>query len=289
MVEAYNGGERRQILSHIFETATPLGSSAFGATSSASRPVEIAFKVLESVAELQPVGVGELSRRLELPKSTVQRALRSLEALRYVHATGEVTKWSLTLRSVFLGSRASLLDLREAALEDLRRLSAATEETLNVAVPEGRDMVVIDKLDSSRPVRAHSELGDYLPMHASALGKSYLAALDDATLHDYLAAPLARLTDKTITDPRKFEKELQRVRLQGYATSEGEKRPETHAVAAAILNATGTPVAAISIVAPVSRLSGCVFQEVGTLIAECAARISARLGWQSAVLAEPKR
>lgn len=245
----------------------------------ASRPVEIAFRVLETVAECQPVGVSEIARRLSLPKSTIQRALRSLEALRYVYSTGEVTRWSLTLRSLYLGARASSLDLRDAALSDMQRLFEATKEAVHVAVPETHHMVVLEKIDSVHAVRTHTDRGEYLPAHASAVGKAYLAALDSDDLEEFLSAPLARFTENTITDSEKLRTQLKRIRERGYSVNQGERRPDVYSIGAAIRGADGRPIAGLAISAPRQRLVGPTIDSTGKLVLQSAERISARLGW----------
>src|SRR5579875_3040003 len=210
---------------------------------SVPRSVMVAFKVLEAVGDLQPVGVSELARHLGLAKSTVQRALLGLDGLSYVYRTGEPARWSLTLRSFHLGSLASALSLLDIALPEMRHLLAMTQEAIHLNVLEGRDVVVIEKLDSMQAVRSYSERGEYAPAHASATGKAMLAASPEATVEQLLAEPLTRLTEHTIVDPDGFRAELARIRQRGYAINLGERRADVGAVAAVIRSADGRPVA----------------------------------------------
>ena len=50
--------------------------------------VVTAFSVLERVAELQPVGLSELARAADLPKSTVHRCLQTLQEVGWVESSG---------------------------------------------------------------------------------------------------------------------------------------------------------------------------------------------------------
>lgn len=67
-----------------------------------------ALRVLEEVAARQPVGVADLARALDLPKSSAQRALRTLDTAGWIRpAGGEVTRWVLTTKALQVGRRAT--------------------------------------------------------------------------------------------------------------------------------------------------------------------------------------
>jgi IclR family transcriptional regulator, acetate operon repressor len=161
------------------------------------------LRVLEEVAARQPIGVGELARVLDLPKSSVQRALVTLNTAGWIRqASGEVTRWVMTTKALAVGGRASGdLGLRDAAvpiMEDLRR---RTEETIHLTVPQERSVVLIERLETSKPVRISMSLGHALPLHASANGKAVLANSGSEVIGRLLADELPRYTDTTITDP----------------------------------------------------------------------------------------
>ncbi|MGD9923752.1 MAG: helix-turn-helix domain-containing protein, partial [Pseudorhodoplanes sp.] len=103
------------------------------------RSVLVAFEILEAIAERQPVGVGEIARALELPKSTVQRALLTLAQGGWIRSThGEVTRWRLTTKPLVVGMRAAGLDgVRDAALPVMHRIRAEVNETTNLTLFEG--------------------------------------------------------------------------------------------------------------------------------------------------------
>jgi IclR family transcriptional regulator, acetate operon repressor len=238
-----------------------------------------ALRVLEEVAVRQPAGVGELSRILGLPKSTVQRALRTLATAGWIRPAGsEVTRWVLTSKALHVGRRASgELSLRDVAvpvMEDLRR---RTEETIHLAVPEGDSAVLIERLETPKVLRIILPLGKALPVHASANGKAILAHGAPEVIERHLAAGLPRHTPTTVTDPGKLRAELALIRERGYATNDGEWRDDIAAVAAPVLGPDRRPVAAISISLPAMRMTEDLYPEYGRLVIEAAATLADRL------------
>jgi IclR family acetate operon transcriptional repressor len=237
------------------------------------------LRVLEEVAARQPAGVAELARATGIPKSSVQRALRTLQTAGWIRpAGGGITRWVVTTKALHVGRHAAELSLRDVAvpvMEDLRR---RIDETIHLAIPDGDKVVLIERLETSKPVRIILALGMSLPLHASAHGKAVLAVGLAATVDQLLASPLPRYTDTTITDPAELLAELRQIRTRGYSTNSGEWRPDVSAVAAAVMNDTGHPVASISINVPTSRMTDESRSAYGALAREAAAAVSAALG-----------
>lgn len=239
-----------------------------------------ALRLLEELACRQPVGVGELARTLGIPKSTVQRALRTLHDCGWIRpASGELTRWALTSKALHVGWKAtgetSLRDVAVPVMEDLRR---ATEETIHLTVPEGSTVVIIERLESPNAVRIILPLGHGAPIHASANGKAVLAASPPELVERLLADGLARYTDTTITRAEKLQTELHEIRTRGFATNVGEWRADIAAVGAAVLGREGLPVASLSISTPVNRMPADLQPVYGSLVRDAAARITAALG-----------
>ncbi|GLZ05608.1 IclR family transcriptional regulator [Actinomadura sp. NBRC 104412] len=237
------------------------------------------LRILEEVAVRQPAGVGELSRVLDLPKSTVQRALRTLATAGWIRpAGGEVTRWVLTAKALHVGRHATgELSLRDAAvpvMEDLRR---RTEETIHLAVPEGDSAVLIERLETPKVLRIILPLGKALPVHASANGKAILAHSPPEVIERHLTGGLVQHTATTITDPGRMRAELALIRERGYSTNSGEWRDDIAAVAAPVLGRDGRPVAAISVSVPSMRMTADLYPEYGRLVIAAAATLAERL------------
>ena len=239
-----------------------------------------ALQVLEEVAVRQPAGAAELARATGIPKSSVQRALRTLHTAGWIRpASDPVTRWLVTTKALYVGRHAagefSLRDVAVPVMEDLRR---RIDETVHLAVPEGDRVVLIERLESSKPVRIVLALGTNLPIHASAHGKAVLAVGSDEMLERMLAGGLPRYTDTTITDPDALLAELSEIRERGYSTNGGEWRSDVSAIAAAILDHAGQPVASISVNVPTSRMTDEDRSAYGVLVREAAAAVGAALG-----------
>lgn len=248
------------------------------------RSVRTALRVLECVADHQPAGVGELSRTLGLPKSSVQRALQTLGAAGWIRpAPGEVTRWVLTSRARRVGRLASEENsIREAAIGAMEQLRAETGETVHLMVPDGPRAVLIERLETSHPVRIVLALGSSAPLHGSSNGKAILASLPAGEAEAILDGELPRYTDNTIVDWEQFAAELAEIRRRGYATNNGEWRADIAAVAAAIVGPDGRPVASLSVSTPISRMPPDLSSHYGALVSAAARQVSAALGYDHA-------
>ncbi|MEV0389189.1 IclR family transcriptional regulator [Nonomuraea sp. NPDC050643] len=226
-----------------------------------------ALRVLEEVAVRQPVGVGEVARGLGLPKSTVQRSLKTLHEAGWIRpAGGEITRWQVTSKALQVARRTEL-GLRDAAMPVMEELRQRTGETIHLMVPEGDAVVLIERLETDKPLRIVLPLGIRLPLHASANGKAVLAYLLAET-----GRPLGDLpgyTDTTITDAAALRAELEAVHARGYADNRGEWRSDIAAVAAAVLGPDG-PLASLSISTPASRMPEDLRAEYGKLVTRAA-------------------
>lgn len=238
-----------------------------------------ALRALEEIAALQPVGVADLARAMELPKSTVQRTLGTLSEAGWIRqAEGTPTRWVLTTRALVVGRRASgELGLRDVAVPVMERLRSQVDETVHLAVPEGERVILVERLETSRPVRIVLPLGQQLPGHASANGKAILAARPEDDVERYIAAGLTDFTGTTLTDPGRLRAELRGIRARGYATNGGEWRSDVSAVAAAIIGAGGLPVASISVNVPTSRMTPELSADLGTRVAAAAKEVGGAL------------
>ncbi|HET6499555.1 MAG TPA: IclR family transcriptional regulator [Amycolatopsis sp.] len=243
------------------------------------RNVLNALRVLEEVATRQPVGVGELARVLDIPKSSVQRALVTLNTAGWIRpAAGEVTRWVMTTKALAVGGRASGdLGLRDAAMPVMEDLRRRTEETIHLTVPEDDKVVLIERLETTKPVRISMALGHALPLHASANGKAVLANSAPGLVKRLLAGELPSYTDTTITDPDVLLADLAEARDRGFAVNHGEWRSDVGSIAAAVLTAPETPIASLSVNIPMSRLTDEAVAVYGTAVADAAHALSARL------------
>ncbi|WP_297544701.1 IclR family transcriptional regulator [Amycolatopsis sp.] len=214
------------------------------------------LQMLEVISEHQPIGVGELTKMLKLPKSTVQRTLVSLAQAGWLEPAGsERTRWELTQHVWMIGQRARKNTLlRDVAMPLMRELGATTAETIHLAVPGGtQGVVTLDRVDSTQPVRVYNPIGATFPFHSCASGKSILAFWPQQRVDEVLSRPLLKMTDRTTTDPEALRIELDEVRQRGYALNTAENRPGVCAIGCPILERDGYAVASVGISMPQDR------------------------------------
>ena len=165
--------------------------------------VKLAIRVLEAIAATDEAGVSELARKLDVPKTTVQRALGTLHHLEWLAPVPGCarTRWRRgnKFRAFPIESSRNAL-LRRAALRPMERLRQSTGETTHLTVPEGKYITIIERLDSLLPLQAVRPAGLRVPLHACSNGKNVLAAMRADELAEYMSNPLDGWTRNTVVD-----------------------------------------------------------------------------------------
>ncbi|MCC6222865.1 MAG: IclR family transcriptional regulator [Thermoleophilia bacterium] len=218
--------------------------------------VDNALKLLHLFRKQRVVRVSEASELLGIARSTAHRLLAMLQYHGFVRQD-PVTKAYLAGRGlVDLGLAAvRSLEARRLARPALERLCRELDETVHLAVLDGRSVLYIDSVESSRTLRVGARTGILLPAHATAAGKALLAELSTEEVHTLLGdVRLEALTPRTLTRLADLERELEHVRERGYATSSEEAEPGVSAVAAAVRGLGALPQPAITVGAPSSRV-----------------------------------
>lgn len=253
-------------------------SNASGDAVGLGAPMRSAVRVLrvcEALADFQPIGVRELARRLDDPRSSVQRALETLLAAGWA-ARSDAGEWCLTSRVTFVGARASVGGaLSVLARPAMARLLALTDESVRLWVLEGHHMALVQSLDGSQPVRyVGPAAGAVLPLHSSASGKAVLSRLPPEEVEQILNRPLDAVTDHTITDPAVLREELTATAARGWSQTFHEARQDVGGVAAAVVDISGYPLAALSLALPMHRITEELVGRFGAAVAQEAAQLS---------------
>ncbi|MEV0321085.1 IclR family transcriptional regulator [Streptomyces sp. NPDC050658] len=223
----------------------------------------------------------EVTRRLQLPRTTVHELLTTLAARSYlVQIPDQAGRYRLGVRAYQLGSRyAEQLDLAAEGQQVAREVAETCDETVHVAVLEDTDVIYIAKVDSTHAVRMVSAAGRKLPAHCTSVGKMLLASLPPAELEARVAGrELAAMTPNSITDPEALLAALAEIRERGIAAEHRESNPDVSCVAAPVRDSAGRVVAALSISVPMIRWSEERESELAALAAKGAGDLSVRLG-----------
>lgn len=243
--------------------------------------LEKGLLIIETLAKSgEPIGVTDIYERNRLPKSTIFMILSTLEDLNYVQRV-EDGKYRLTLKVYNIGMEVlSSLDIRATARPFMEQLAAALRFTVHLAVPENGKATIIEKVKGPGFVQFSTEIGQSMMLHNSGLGKALAAFMPDEALErDLQTHGMPKTTENTITTVEAFRSMLETVREAGYAVEDEEGEAGVRCIAAPIRDHTGRVAAAISVTALRNELPVHLFLEVGHKVAEKAAVISARLGY----------
>ena len=239
------------------------------ALTSVEKAVDVLFHLH---AAALPVGVTQLGRAVGLPKSSVHRLLASLARRGLVQQDARGC-YEPGVALVALGLGAQERDpLVVAARPVLESEAAATGETVFLVAMRTRRLVVLDKAEGSRVLRASPQVGSAVPVHATAVGKLFLAFGGAPPVH----APLQRFTDRTPADLAELERAVARARRDGTATSREEWLPGLSVLAAPI-EVRGQMRGALALGAPTSRLPAPTEAALLARVRAAAERIAARL------------
>lgn len=245
------------------------------------KSVERALQLISLLADGAPDGIGprEVARRLGIGKSTAHRLLVTLESQGF--ALQDPANQRYQPGSRLIGGAMHLLesfDIRNAALPLMRRVVAACNETIYLAMPREDYYVFAERVQSANPVKYVVELGSMIPLHAGAAGKAILSLLPPARVGQVLAGPLPRLTERTIVDPEAMRQELEQVRQRGYAVSIRERMSEAAGVAAPFGNPATRLHGCLTLTIPASRFNSADTERLADLVRAAAADLNQLLG-----------
>jgi IclR family acetate operon transcriptional repressor len=200
-----------------------------------------------------PLGVSELGRALELPKSTAHRLLASLAKRGLVEQDGQGRyQPGIALLALGLGvlEREPLVAAARAVVE---HAAESLGETIFLSSARAGRLYVLDKQEGTGFLRAAPRIGAEIPAHATAIGKLYLAFAPESLRP--LESPLEKYSRSTITDSRALAKEVELVRARGWAGMRNEWIPDLAGVAVPI-RAGGRMFGALAAAGPMSHFDG---------------------------------
>jgi DNA-binding IclR family transcriptional regulator len=222
-----------------------------------STSVDNALLLLELIGQRQALRVAEAADLLGVARSTAHRLLTALRRRGFVMQDRPNGAYRPGPALVEIGLAAvSRIDIRRVARPVLEEVRELTQETVSLAVLEGTTIRFVDCAEGPRSVRVGNRTGVVRPAHASAVGKAILAGLSDAeVLRRYPDEQLpAATTDAALTGRAALLLELAAIRTQGYALNWEESADGVCAVAVALRDTVGQPLAGLGVAAPSSRM-----------------------------------
>jgi DNA-binding IclR family transcriptional regulator len=225
------------------------------------------------------LSLAEICQRMNLHKSTAHRALMALERTGMIERA-PASRYRLGLKLYDMGSRAvEQIDLRSRVHPHLRKLALRVGETVHLGVLHKTRVVYIDKIEPiNRRVCISSRTGTSNPVYSTSLGKAILAYMPAEDVAKTISKiQFKTFTSKTLASGEELLDALERVRRRGYAVDDEEMEIGTRCVGAAILDAGGHPIAAVSISGSTTRLAAHCVPAIAQHVVHCAGEIASQL------------
>ena len=206
----------------------------------------------------QETSITKISKELHMGLSTVHRILTTLKSRGYVIQNQQTAKYRLGIKLFELGCAVqSTKRLVEITKPYLKQLSQSTNETANLAILEGKEVIYLDTIESPEILRTEIMAGTRTPAHCTALGKVLLASISDGEFQSlYKSDELpSSLTSKSISSLEELKNHLKKVKEQGYAVDREEYKIGINCIGVPIFGRNGEAIAAISITGPASRFT----------------------------------
>ncbi len=217
------------------------------------RSLERGLAVIRTLGAPEPQTLSEVARGAGMPRAAARRFLLTLARLGYVsEAAG---RFALTPRVLELGyAYLSALTLPEVAQPHLAQLVARVQESSSVSVLDGPDIVYVARVPTRRIMSVTISVGTRFPAFATSMGRVLLAHLPAAELEDALGrSELRAITAATVKGRAELERELGRVRRQGWALVDQELEAGLRSIAAPIRDRSGAVTAAVNLSVHASR------------------------------------
>ncbi len=253
--------------------------------------VDNALRLLMLFREQTRVRLSDASEHLGVAHSTAHRLLAMLAYHGFVRQERDSRAYVAGPALVEIGLAAvRQMDIRLHARPVLEDLAATFAETAHLTILEGAIVRYLDAVESSRALRVAARTGTTLPANCTASGKAMLANLPDSEVAALFEGPgfngpgsdgrskLPSLTRRSVTSLTRLQAELRRVRERGYALNTEESEDGVASVAVAVLGRRDSPIAALAVSAPVTRLDAETGNRIATRLRVEASRLTELTG-----------
>lgn len=203
--------------------------------------VEKAFRILTLIAKRDTLmTISDLSRELNISKSTVHGITRALEAVGAVTRDEKTKRYTLGMTLLELaGSGYERIDLKDIARPIMEDLMRSTQQSVFLGIRSNEHVSIIDIVESTQDLKITAPIGTRVPLLAGAIGKAFLSSMEeDRAISLIQTIGLRRFTEKSVTDSDRYMKEVEEARTTGYGLDDEEYIQGVRAVAAVIQSST---------------------------------------------------
>jgi len=238
--------------------------------------IDRSARLLDAISQYEePTSLKILSADTALHPSTAFRILGALMEAGFVEKDS-AGHYMLGKKLVRLAGKVRRgVDLREQALDIMEDLRDVIDETVNLTVREGDEVIYIERVISNRMMRVEQVIGSRAPLHVTAVGKLMLAELGDHFIRAYAARTgLKAYTLHTVSTEQDLLNAVHQVQIQGFAYDNEEAEEGVGCIGVLIYDSSKNVVAGLSISAPIERRR----EEWVKLVKQAGKKLSERLG-----------
>ncbi len=181
----------------------------------------------------RPLSLGELSLRLEAPKSSCHELLQTLIHLGYILVIDEGKSYYPSKRLFEVAEQIYTHNpFKEKIESKLKSIRDTTGETVFIGRLQGNKVVYTEVFDGTHAIRYSARSGDLKSIHASALGKALVGCLDEDVQNQLISElKLTRFNANTITRKKDLKANLLQCKAQGVYTTVGEHLADVMGIA----------------------------------------------------------
>lgn len=240
--------------------------------------IDRAVFILETLADTNSLGLGELSEKVGLHKATTHRIVQSLIENGLIEQVEENKQYRVSLRMFELGNkRVQNIDFINVAKSNIRQLSEEINQTVHLVIEDNDEILYIDKYGDHHESKMRSKIGLKAPLYCTAVGKAMLAKRSDNEILLYWSdLETEQKTEHTLTNIEQFMAEIEKVREEGYAVDDEEFEYGVFCVGSIFSSYKESVAGALSISLPIKEKPN--KEHYVAKIRECAERISQLLG-----------
>ena len=244
------------------------------------------FRILSIICESKtPLRLSDLAEESDLTISTIQRLTYTLQEIGVIDRDHDTKRFRIGPRMITMSLTVMQnLELKKVARPILQQISDALGEVVGLAALSGLEIIMIEFIKTDHQLlNINMDVGVTIPPNATSSGKSILAYMEESQANKILQhSQMTRFTRHTITSMKKYHKELELVRENGYSLAIDENAIGFSAIAAPVRNSDGAVIAAITLMVPSARISKEKLEiSYSKKIIQTADKISKALGYRN--------
>lgn len=241
--------------------------------------VQKAIAVLRAFSKEEPkLSLTDLHKKTGMSVASLQRFVATLAHEGFLHRDEKTKQYQLGLALFFLGRQVEEdSSILTTAKPILQRLNEEVGESVSLNILDGNERRCLLNLDSKHSLSARAYVGDRAPLYAGASAKSLLAFLTDEQIASYLQnVELTAITQHTMTNLSELKRQLEEIRVLGYAASKSERVLGANSISVPILAGPRQPIASVTIVIPEVRYAQYDEQQLIALVKQVAHQIQSQ-------------